>query len=291
MTRTALLLLAAVLAASTIHTTPTRADDTKPYTDGDPAHCLDASVLVAAPGGYGSGVCFHNGDHAFVWTDAHVVEGGKKVREVVEAATGQKKVVVEFSDVELMREDYHGGRKVGFQVVFARVVRYSERHDVALLKPYKKWPEASVSFLPDGDIPKAGEPLWHVGSMHGPRGTNTLSFGVFAQAGRLRRNFVPEEKEDPVVYDHASLTAFPGSSGGGVFRKRDGLCIGLVTEYLGPGPSTPGSFLLTPARRLREFAAEVKCLWALDAATPVPARDDMPVWSDKYLPQPQPVAP
>ena len=38
---------------------------------------------------------------SFVWTAAHVVEGLRKTREVVDGKTGGKKTIIEFEDVEL----------------------------------------------------------------------------------------------------------------------------------------------------------------------------------------------
>lgn len=256
----------------------------------DPEKLVAASVLVKAEGGTGSGVCFRNGGRSLIWTDAHVVEGGKSVARVVDAGTGLEKVVVRFLDVELWQEQYEGGRKVGHRSVLAKVIRYSEHHDLALLLPCAPFPEAGVCFLTANEMPRPGESLWHVGSMHGARGLNSVSAGVFSLAGRLRKGFSFEEKDDPVVFDQACLPILPGSSGGGVFRQRDGACIGLVSQYLGRGP-TPSIFLMTPARRLREFARAVKCEWAVDASVPVPENDPHPVFCDPYLPLPEPEAP
>lgn len=248
---------------------------------------LTASVCVKAEGGSGSGVCFHNGPHAFIWTDAHVVDTSLKVANTFDPKTGRKVPRVRFADVELLQEDFADGRKVGYSAVYARVIRYSERHDIAVLKPYKKWPAVSVEFAQAVTAP--GTPLWHVGSMQGARGVNSLSAGHFSTAGRLRHKFKLEELDDPILYDQISLTGLPGSSGGGVFLK-DGRCVGLITEFIGPN-QTFGAMLLSPARRLAEFARENKCVWALDANVPVPVADDVHPFVDgtiSLLPEPTP---
>lgn len=240
---------------------------------------LDASVSVRHGDSYGSGVTFVNGTYRYVWTDAHVLADTKTVALVLDADTQKQSVRVSFDDVWVTQDVVAGGRKAGLQASLARVIRYSDRHDIALLKLYRPyWPARGAAF--DRAVPSRGEAVWHVGSMHGERGAHSLADGVFASVGRLRRGGAPQEVSDPLVYDQVSLgAAHPGSSGGGIFRKRDGVCVGLVTEYLGPG-RTFGALCITPSRRLYEFAASADCLWALDARFREPARDLTPVFQD-----------
>lgn len=250
-----------------------------------PDKLVEMSVLVGTDTGWGTGVAFHNAGHRFVWTDAHVVRGCKSIVDVVDKAGAARKRVT-FADVRVSQETRNGDRKTGSVGFLAGIVRYSERHDLALLKVRGDFPRASAVFAPDAP-PVVGTALWHVGCMRGERGTNSVSDGVFAAYGRLRNGFVPDETVDPLVYDQVSMTVHPGSSGGGVYLKSNGQCVGLVTEFLGP-ERTFGAACITPTRRLREFCRDASCLWAVDASVAVPAKDDEPVMQDDIvLPEPE----
>jgi hypothetical protein len=238
---------------------------------------LASSVMVTVSDGSGSGVAVKNGDITFFWTAAHVVEDEKTIKQVFDAGTKSYIPKVIFNEVKLSQEDYQDNRKVGETFVFGKVVRYSERHDLAVIQGYRSnWPKSGSQFI-GNEAPKPGEALWHVGSMHGQRGANSLNAGIFSTAGRLRASFVPNEVL-PMIYDQVNITAFPGSSGGGVFRQSDNRCIGLVTEFLGPR-LTPGAVCIVPARRIRSFAKEFQCEWAL-GEVPLPESDAGPVYCD-----------
>lgn len=230
-----------------------------------------ASVTVSAEGGTGSGVVFKNGESSFVWTDAHVVADAQRVRTAVDPQTGKQKVVVTYSDVSVVTEDFQGGRKVGETRRLAKVVRYGEDDDLAVLLVYEKgYGKKSAKF---GDAPpKLGAAVWHVGSFHGKLGANSVSEGVVGAVGRLRKDFGPDETNSPVVFDQATAIAHHGSSGGGVFLKSNGECLGLVSHYLNvkDGLFTHGSFCYSPARRMREFAKRTGCEWAVDEKVKVP---------------------
>jgi S1-C subfamily serine protease len=219
---------------------------------------LMATVMVRSGGespSYGTGVVVRCGRDRYVWTCAHNLNepsGGK------------------LEDVRLIQESFRGGRKVGEETSVGKVVRYSKSEDVALIKVLRaRWPSAYAVMASRGEIPRPGDRVWHVGSMCGPRGCNSVSEGVVAAVGRERQN--GGDKEGGLLYDQMSVVAQPGSSGGGVFCKRTGRCIGLLAEYLGPklgGAFTPSSFCSVPTRRLRGFAEATNCLWAVDGAEP-----------------------
>ncbi len=154
------------------------------------------------------------------------------------------------------------GRKVAETRYLAKILRFSHPeggHDLALLMVYKEDAfKKGAKFTKD--IPKVGDALWHVGSFAGVAkgGRGTLVEGVFKT----------DELDSPVVSDQVSLPAMPGCSGGGVFRKSDGACIGLVTE--GVAVDVQGTCIICPSRRMFEFAKATKCLWALDSSVKVP---------------------
>lgn len=220
------------------------------------ANLVEASVLVDSKGGSGSGVVFRNGESWFVWTDAHVLENFRRA-----SAKG-------FEDTFVYQNFVYEGRQAGGQTTLAKIIRYCQPEDIALLKLYGPG-RGSVFFAPEDYIPKQGEALWHVGSFLGEHGCNSLSSGIIAAIGRLRFDGRPVTTGG-FIYDQASINACHcGSSGGGFFRKSDGACIGLVTEYMGPGYSH-GSMCFTPSRRLWAFARREACLWAMLDSVEVP---------------------
>jgi hypothetical protein len=208
-----------------------------------------ASVLVEVPGGAGSGVMVKNGDHTFVWTDAHVLEPLQQVRVVADPASGLPKVEVAYQDCWVTNEVIKDGRKVGEDSRLARVVRYDTHDDIGLLLVVEKgWGRGSVRFA-TGE-PKVGAAVWHVGCFRGRKGMGSVSDGVVAAVGRLRGAFKASDTDRPVVSDQYSLTATQGSSGGGVFAKDGGECLGLIDEFLDAHPVlgfSHGALCVTPA--------------------------------------------
>lgn len=234
------------------------------------------SVMVDSGRGTGSGVVFKNGDSSFVWTDAHVVSDAQQVRTVIDPKTGTPKVQVTYQDVTVVTEDYQAGRKVGETRRLAKVVRFGRDDDLALLLVHERgYGKASAKFRVEA--PKVGSAVWHAGSFHGSPGINSVSDGVVAATGRLRRAFESNETDRPLVYDQISAIAHHGSSGGGVFAKDTGECLGLVTEFLNvnQGVFTHGSFCITPARRMKEFAERTSCVWAFDPSVKSPTPEAM----------------
>jgi len=67
------------------------------------------------------------------------------------------------------------------------------------------------------------------------------------------------------VFDQTSTLGYPGSSGGGVYLKENGACVGLLTRGMGPGLN-----FIVPARRLKTWAAAVGVMWALDPSVAMP---------------------
>lgn len=237
---------------------------------------LECCLTIECGDSTGSGVVVRRGDTAFVWTAAHVVSESKSVNRVFDARTGKEMVKCSFADVMVNRDDVQEGRKVGTYSALARVVRYSERHDLALLRLHKKgWPARGTSF--SKEVPVVGQAVWHVGSISGERGANSVSWGHVAAVGRLRLGFRPDSRRG-LVYDQCTAVVHPGSSGGGVFRTRDGECLGIITEFLGPA-QTAGATCMVPGRRIHEFARTARCTWAVTDVA-IPCRDDEPVLQD-----------
>ena len=69
-----------------------------------------------------------------------------------------------------------------------------------------------------------------------------------------------------VVYDQSNCGVFPGSSGGGVFRKSNGAYVGMIVR--GSGETFN---LYVPLRRIRSWAERVGVQFVLDDAVAVPS--------------------
>jgi len=236
-------------------------------------HLQNISVTIKSKNGYnsseGSGVLVVRqvGDDevTFVWTAGHVVNNLREVREVI-TETGQPRKVIEFKDAQIVREMVEGGRRVGEVKMDAQVIKYSNAdtgHDLALLmvraKNYGK--DSSKFYLNDEDpIIPIGTNLYHVGSLLGQMGANSMTTGIVSQIGRTL---------EKMEYDQTTVTAFPGSSGGGVFLT-DGRYVGMLVRGAGEGFN-----LIVPIRRMLGWAEKNDILWALDSGVDMPSMDDI----------------
>lgn len=232
----------------------------------------DVSVTLKAGKSQGSGVLFTRkiGDDtvSYVWTAAHVVRGQRKSRNVI--VNGTQKTVIEFGDVEIVKEYTQNGRRIGELKFDAKVIRYSDADqgdDLALLEVRKRnfvGVETTVKFY-TGEIPHLGTSLYHVGSLKGQFGANSLTTGILSQIGR-----VLDIGANGKVFDQTSTTAFPGSSGGGVFLKSNGEYIGMLVRAGGEQFN-----FIVPVRRIREWSKEAKVEWAVDENVPVPSEAEL----------------
>ena len=237
-----------------------------------PQHLQDISVTIRAEGdfskGEGSGVVFTRKDEKgnvvnFVWTAAHVIDNLRKTRDVI--VNGSKKTIVEFKDPKVVKEIRQDGRTVGRIEMDAEVVKYSDAkdgHDLALLKLRKRgFIKDTVVFYLDDEIPELGIDLLHVGSLLGQMGANSMTSGIYSQHGRI----IHVNKR---IFDQTTVAAFPGSSGGGVYLKKDAKYVGMLVRGAGETFN-----LIVPVRRMKEWAKEQKIEWALDASKPMPKED------------------
>jgi hypothetical protein len=242
----------------------------------------DISVTIRSEGSYskseGSGVLITRkiGDEVvtFVWTCGHVVDNLRTVRTVIEEGAPVK--LVEFDDVRIIKELVEGGRRVGEINMDATVIKYSDADDgedlALLMVRAKDYGKASAKFdILGGDknIIPIGTELFHVGSLLGQMGANSMTAGIISQVGRIHGK---------VEFDQTTVTAFPGSSGGGVYLK-DGTYVGMIVRGAGEGFN-----LMVPIRRMVRWAKKHDIMWALDASLEAPAVDEileLPVESTK----------
>lgn len=233
-------------------------------------HLQDISVTIRSVDGYnkseGSGVLITreiDGEKvAFVWTCAHVVDNLRNVRSVIE--DGQPKKVVEFDDVQIIKELVEGGRRVGEIKMDAVVIKFSDADDgedlALLMVRAKDYGKASAKFYLDIKEPiiPIGTQLFHVGSLLGQMGSNSMTSGIISQVGRIHGK---------VEFDQTTVTAFPGSSGGGVYLQ-DGRYVGMIVRGAGEGFN-----LMVPVRRMVRWAKKHDIMWALDPKLKAPGID------------------
>lgn len=231
------------------------------------------SVTIKAGQSQGSGVLItrtikdakgNDSKITFVLTAAHVVDGLRTTRQIIDPNTGTPRTVIEFTDASIVQEFTENGRTIGETILKARVIRFSNfefGEDLALLEVRRRnFTDATTTFYLDETIPAVGSSLVHVGSLHGQAGSNSFTTGVVSQLGR-----VLGDKE----YDQTTATAFPGSSGGGVFLEADARYIGMLVRGAGETFN-----LIVPARRLHKWTKEAKIEWAINPAIPVPSDEE-----------------
>ena len=238
-------------------------------------HLQTVSVTIRSEGqfsnGEGSGVIFTRKNSKgelvnFVWTAAHVIDNLRKEREVL--VNGAKKTIVEFKDPMIVKEIRQGGRTVGRLQMDAEVLKYSDAddgHDLALLRVRKtNFVTDTVTFYLEDKIPGLGTDLLHVGSLLGQMGANSMTDGIYSQHGRLIKSL------NKFVFDQTTVTAFPGSSGGGVYLKDDARYIGMLVRGAGEGFN-----LIVPVRRMQDYCKKHEIMWALDPKVKMPSEEEI----------------
>ena len=229
-----------------------------------PAYMQAISVTIKAGFSEGSGVAIDRNGTTFVWTAGHVVDGLRSMRKVTDPKTGTPRTIIEFEDAKIVKTLVEDGRTVGYLHLDAEVVRYSDAdhgHDLAILKVRKKGAiKTSAIFYDEAKPPKLGTQLFHVGSLLGQVGSNSMTTGIVSAHGRLIGK---------TIYDQTTVTAFPGSSGGGVYLT-DGRYVGMLVRGAGEGFN-----LIVPVRRMRSWAKKAKMEWALDPRVKMPTTDEM----------------
>lgn len=246
-------------------------DDKKTTAD----YLQDVSVTIVSESnfsrGEGSGVIFSRTDSKgntinFVWTAAHVIDNLRQERKVI--VGGASKTLVEFKDAKILKVIRENGRTVGRLEMDAEVVKYSDAddgHDLALLRVRKlNFIKDTVRFKLDNEIPKLGTDLWHVGSLLGELGSNSMTDGIYSQTGRLIKQL------NKHVFDQTTVAAFPGSSGGGVFLKSDSRYVGMLVRGAGETFN-----LIVPVRRMQEWCEKNKITWALDPKVKLPSDEEL----------------
>lgn len=252
--------------------------------DDLPKHLQEISVTVNTGQGEGSGVIITRdmkikADSTetrkvnFIWTAGHVIDSLRSVRTVIDAK-GVEKKTVEFKEAKIVKELVENGRKVGELRMDATVVKYSDAEngqDLALLMVRKQdFVTDSAKFYTKDEPLPLGTSLFHVGSLLGQSGANSMTSGIMSQVGRV----LDIGKSSGTVFDQTTVTAFPGSSGGGVFLATEGEDRGRYVGMLVRGAGE-GFNMIVPVRRMRQWCTDVNLLWAVDETVPCPTLEEL----------------
>jgi len=209
----------------------------------------------------------------FVWTAGHVIDGLRSVRTII--TNGQPRKIVEFKDAQVVKELIEDGRRVGEIKMDAKVIKYSDSEDgedLALLMIRKRSFITTNSEFHSGPTPvPIGTELYHVGSLLGQVGSNSMTRGIMSSIGRV----LNLGSSGGVVFDQTTVTAFPGSSGGGVFlSERSGDKAGQYVGMLVRGAGETFN-LIVPVRRMKTWAKSENIDWAIDTNVPMPSLEDI----------------
>lgn len=202
----------------------------------------------------------------FIITAAHVIDDLRSVRSVI-TQDGQDVKVVEFRDAYIVKEYRQEGRRVGESKMDCRVIVYSDADhgdDLALMLVRQfEFEDLDVTTTFRYEMVDVGLDLWHCGSLLGQMGANSMTKGIMSQQGRVNKG---------KVYDQTTVSAFPGSSGGGVFLVENDvpMYVGMITRGAGETFN-----LMVPVRRMQKWAKRMNVEWLLDTDVPTPSLEEI----------------
>jgi len=127
--------------------------------------------------------------------------------------------------IRIARPLFEDGQRIGDVLLDVDVVKASEEHDLCLMKVRKKAVGPQATFALDRKHVAVDETLYHCGSFLKDY-QQSISVG-FVEGHGYRKD------QASLPCDHANMTLYPGSSGGGVFTK-DGVLVGVMIWGHGP---------------------------------------------------------
>jgi hypothetical protein len=101
-----------------------------------------------------------------------------------------------------------------------------------------------------------------------------MTDGIYSQHGRIIKDL------NKRVFDQTTCTAFPGSSGGGVYLKSDARYVGMLVRGAGEGFN-----LIVPVRRMVDYCENHKIMWALDKKVKMPSEEELKKMSIENTPK------
>jgi len=181
------------------------------------------TALVARQRAIGSGVIVD--PDGYIMTNAHVVEGARRIRVILPMAS------VDFPQVQPIGKQH---------VVEAKLIGMHKESDLALIKIA----ETGLPTLSLGSARRIhqGQLVFAIGSPEGLE--NSVTMGVVSSVGRQ------PDPENPMVYIQTDAPINPGNSGGPLVDM-DGYVLGINTLILSQGGGSEGLGFAIPARVVR----------------------------------------
>jgi len=228
---------------------------------------MDCSVSIIAGPSQGSGIVFtkkkDETEHTFVLTAAHNLSVLRSITDVI-TPDGVLRKLVKFGDPAVVKVLFANYTIAGEVRAKAKVIRYSAPgaagDDLALLHvPVQNFAKSSARLY--FGVPKVGSNLFHVGSIRGMPGAESLTTGVLSQHGRIiGRN----------VFDQTTVPIDHGSSGGLMSLQSNGQVIGVVAKMANPVYN-----FIIPSRRIIEWSKRTKVDWLFDEQQEMPPLNEV----------------
>jgi len=235
----------------------------EPSGDSVVSSLIDCSVTILAGNSEGSGIVFTKNSkgerYTFVLTAAHVISSLRTVNSTI-TPDGISRKFAQFENPTVVNVITANYNTVGELRAKSNVIRYSALSglgdDLALLHiPTSNFTEASAK-LYIGPPPELGTKLYHVGSMGGIRGAESLTAGILSQYSRkMGRN----------TFDQTTVPILQGSSGGLMSLQSDGRVIGIASSMFNPVYN-----FIIPSRRILQWSRRVKVDWLFDEKKEMP---------------------
>jgi serine protease Do len=192
----------------------------------------DDGALLTRQRGEGAGVILN--PDGYVVTNAHVVEGARRIEVVIPPAQGPP----------------GGGRsvlKAAGRVLGAQVVGVDRETDLAvLLLPEKGLPSLTLG---DSEALRPGQIVIALGSPLGLEGS--LSMGVVSAVGRQLK------PESPMIYVQTDATINPGNSGGPLLDT-EGRVVGINTLIFTQSGGSEGIGFAAPSNIVRNVFDQIR---------------------------------
>lgn len=250
--------------------------------------CQDYNVWIKAAGyttsgmetsGSGSGVLIQTSDGSvWVLTAGHVVDYSREMKKTTDPRTGAETVSYPLKPVTVSKWAHRDNVLVEIWSVQADIVRLSPdspdgtSEDIAILRLREDTPSGAVvlkqlrqggigaKFYLDSKIPAIDTDVYHCGNLLGKEGINSVSRGHISMTGRQIFG---------TIFDQSTCSAYPGSSGGGVYLT-DGRYIGMLTCGYGPAFN-----FYVPIRRIHAWSKHAGVEFIFDHELPVPSEKDL----------------
>lgn len=181
------------------------------------------TALVARQHAIGSGVIVDSS--GYIMTNAHVVEGARRIRVVLPMPS------VDFPQVQPVGKEH---------VLDAKLIGIHKDSDLALIKVE----QTGLPTLSLGSARRVrqGQLVFAIGSPEGLE--NSVTMGVVSSVGRQ------PDPDNPMVYIQTDAPINPGNSGGPLVDM-DGYVLGINTLILSQGGGSEGLGFAIPARVVR----------------------------------------